>query len=125
MVAPFRDIGNITFYTSAFQISTLNIASEFDIDMDMNNGSIVNNIIYGESGEYDKVRGHSLTPRVYSSRSISSSIVSNSGNKSYHDKVQWESNNMVENNPVTMSESHSSNTWPLQVKHMVSAMSGV
>jgi len=88
MVAPFRDIGNITFYTSAFQISTLNIASEFDIDMDMNNGSIVNNIIYGESGEYDKVRGHSLTPRVYSSRSISSSIVSNSGNKSYHDKVQ-------------------------------------
>jgi len=88
MVAPFRDIENITFHTSAFQISALNIASEFDIDIDMNDGSIVNNIIHGESGEHNKVRGCSLTPRVYGSRSISPLIVSDSGNESYYDKVQ-------------------------------------
>ena len=88
MVVPFRDIGNITFHTSAFQIPALNMASEFDIDMDMNDSSIVNNIIYGERSKHDKVRGRSLTPKVYGSRSISPLIVSDSGNKSYHDKVQ-------------------------------------
>ena len=79
------------------------MASEFNVDID--NSSTVTNIIYGKSSRNDKVRGHSLTPRAYGSRSISPLIMSDSGDESYHDKVQWESNNMVENEPVAMSES--------------------
>ena len=84
---------------------------EFNIDID--DSSTVNNIIYGESSKNDKVRGHSLTSKAYSSRSILSLIVLNSKDKSYYDKVQQESNNMVEDDPVTMSES-------LQLKYMTS-----
>ena len=86
MVVSIRDIGNITFRTLAFQIPASNIALEFDINMD--NGFTVNNIIYSESGKNNKVRGCSLTPRAYSSRSILPSIALDSRDKSYHDKVQ-------------------------------------
>ena len=81
MVASIRDIGNIAFCTSAFQTSASNIASEFNIDMA--DGSTVNNIIYSDGGENDKMRGRPLTPSVNKSRSISPSIESDSGDESY------------------------------------------
>ena len=80
-----RDIENITFHTLAFQIPASNMASEFNINI--NDGSTVANIIYSESSKNDKMRGCSLTPRVYSSRFISPLIALDSGDKSYYDKL--------------------------------------
>ena len=74
-------------------------------DIDMADCSMVNNIIYGESSKNDKVRSCSPTPRVHGSRSILLSIALDSRDESYHDKVQWESDNMVEDDPIAMLES--------------------
>ena len=101
MVAPIRDIGNIIFHSSAFHTSASNIASELDIDI--TDCTAVKNIIFNNSGEIDKVRGHSLTPSAHSSRS--SSHVLDLSDEPYPNKVQRESNNMDEDNPVAPSDS--------------------
>ena len=103
MVVLIRNIGNITFHTSALQTSALNMALDFDFDMADN--FTVNNIIYSNSGEEDKTRGHSLTSSTIRARSTSPSIESDSGDESHQDKVQYESNNIVENDPVAMLDS--------------------
>ena len=103
MVASIRDTRNITFHISTLQTTASNIALEFDIDMA--DGFIVNNIIFGDSGRREQVRGHSLTSSNSRNRSITSLIELDSGNKFYYDKVQCESDNMDEDNPVVMLDS--------------------
>ena len=93
------------------------MALEFNIDMA--DSSTVNNIIYGNNNRTEKVRGCSLTPNKTRSRSISPSIESDSRDKSYPDKVQCKSDNMIEDDPVVMSDSpqleyttpSKTNTW--------------
>jgi len=70
MIAPIREIGNILFHTSAFNTSTSNMASFFDINMADN--SIVGNIFFNNSNRKDEVRGHSTVSSTSSSRSLSS-----------------------------------------------------
>ena len=103
MVAPIRDTGNITFHTSTFQTTASNMALEFDIDMA--NGVSLDNIIFGNSSSEKQVRGHFLTSSNTRNRSNIPLIKPDSGDESYYDKVQHESNNRVEDNPVVMSDS--------------------
>jgi len=103
MVVPNRDTGNITFHTSTFQTIAKNMASELDIDMA--NRFYVDNIIFGDSGEREQVRGYSLTSSNTRNRSNISSIKLDSGDKFYYNKVQQESDNMVEDEPIIMLDS--------------------
>ena len=85
MVVPNRDTRNITFHTSTFQTIATNMALELDIDMA--NEFSVNNIIFGNSGEGEQVRGYSLTFSNTRNRSNIPLIKLDSGDKSYYDKV--------------------------------------
>ena len=69
-----------------------------DIDM---TSEIVNNILKSACDNYNKVRDHMMTSNTHSLRTIS--ISSSKCNKDYITKVQQESNNIVENNLVIIS----------------------
>ena len=86
MVAPNRDTGNITFYTSTFQTIAKNMASKLDINMA--NGFHVNNIIFGNNSRGKQVRGCLFTFSNIRNRFNIPSIELDSGDEFYHDKVQ-------------------------------------
>ena len=57
------------------------MASEFDINIA--DGFTVSNIIYSDNSKNDKMRGHSLTPSINKTRSITPSIELDSEDESY------------------------------------------
>ena len=101
MVVPIRDIGNILFHSSAFNTNASNMASVFNIDMA--DDSVIGNITFSNSDRKDKVRGCSSASSMPSSRSLSSS--SDKSNKVYLIRVQYKSDNMDQDDPVTPSNS--------------------
>jgi len=102
IVAPNRDTGNITFHTSTFQTIAKNMALELNINMA--NGFHINNIIFSNSSGGEQVRGHSLTSSNTRNRFNTPSIEPDSGDKFYYDKVQQESDNIIKDEPVVMSD---------------------
>ena len=62
---------------------------------------IVNNILKSACNNYNEVRGHTMTSNTHSPRTAS--MFSSKCDEDYTTKVQWESNNMVEDDPVVMS----------------------
>lgn len=68
-------------------------------DIDMIDNVVVNHIIFNNGDSNDEVRGHTT-----SSRSTSSSF-SNKSNELYSDQMQRESDIMVQDKPVTTSDS--------------------
>jgi len=101
MVAPIRDIGNISFHSSAFTTSTSNMALVFNIDMA--NDSVVSNIIYNNSDKKDKVRGHSSASSIHSSRFLL--VFLDKRTKEYAIKIQHESNSIDQDDSVVSSNS--------------------
>jgi len=119
MVVPNRDTGNIIFYTSTFQTIAKNIALELNINIA--NRFHVNNIIFGNNSRGEQVRGHLLTSSNTKNRSNMPSIKLDSGDEFYHNKVQRESDNMVKDKPVVMSDSSQLEYTIPQEKYLVSA----
>jgi len=119
MVAPNRDTGNITFHTSTFQT----IAKNMDLELNINIADrfYVNNIIFGNNSRGEQVKGHLLTSSNTRNRSNMPSIKPDSGDEFYHNKVQQESNNMVKDEPVVMSDSPQLEYTTSQEKHLALA----
>jgi len=63
---------------------------------------IVNDILKSACDNYNEMRDHIMTSNIHSPRAASMS--SSKCNEDYTTKVQWESNNMVEDDPVVMSD---------------------
>ena len=78
------------------------MASVFDIDMA--DDSVVSNVIFNNNNKNDKVRGCSLVPSAVGSRSLLSSF-SDKSEEDYLTRVQRESDNMDQDNPVASSNS--------------------
>jgi len=103
MVVPIRDTRNKFFSTLASSIYNSNMALVLN-NIDMDNNCVVSNIIFNNSNRNDKVRGHTLMPSTVSSRSVLSSS-SNKSEELYSDRMQRESNKMVQDKPTTTSDS--------------------
>jgi len=99
MVTPIRDFGNKLCSITAFHTLASNMTHTSDIDM---TSDIVNNILKSGYDNYDKVRGRIMTSNIYSPGA--SSMFSSKCNEEYTTRVQRESNNIVEDNPIVMSD---------------------
>jgi len=67
------------------------------------NIDIVNNLFNSDCNNYNEVRGYTMTSNTHSSRTIS--ISSSKCNEDYATRVQRESNNMVEDDLVVITDS--------------------
>jgi len=94
MVAPIRELGNITLSTSASH-STTN-----DMTPIQDNGIVVDlfDNLLGIGDKFDEMRGCSLALSAHRSRSPSMSL--SECNKKYHVHVKRDSDRMEENEPV-------------------------
>ena len=97
MVVSIRNIGNISLSTIAFHTIVSNIASINNIDMVVN--LFIDDLIYSNCNNRDKVRGHTLASSIYSSRTLSMFL--SKSNEEYLTRVQHESNNMIKDELVT------------------------
>jgi len=100
MVTPIRDIGNKSLFTSTFHILTSNIASTSTMDMIVDS---IDDFFKNNCDNYDEVKDHSLAFSMHSSRSLSMSL--SECDEKYLVRVQCESNNIVEDDQVTLSNS--------------------
>jgi len=73
-------------------------------NIDMIDDYVVSNIIFNNSNSNNEVRGYTFIPSAVSSRSVLSSS-SNKSEKLYLDRIQRESNKMVQNESVAISDS--------------------
>jgi len=73
-------------------------------NVDIVDNSVVNTIIYSNNNSNEEVRGCALVPSASNSRSILVSS-SNKSKEEYTTKVQRESDNINQDDPVTMSDS--------------------
>ena len=106
MVAPIRDLGNITSNTSTFCASTLNMASNNDVIMDANPfDTFFENI----SDNFDEVRGHSLVLSTYSPRTPLMS--SSNCEEDYATRIEKQNDRMDKDKPIVPSNS-------VQLKYM-------
>ena len=103
MVVLIRDTGNIIFHTSTIQIITSNMASKLNINMA--NRYSVDNIIFSNSSRRKQVRDHSLTSSNSKNRSNTSLIELDLEDKAYHNKIQYNSDNIVKDKPVIILDS--------------------
>ena len=94
MVAPIRELGNITQTPAIMSFNSFNLASEDDIDMVTNPLGTMFNL----NNNLDEVRGHSLDASTHRPRSPSLSLSKNE--EEYHVCVQHESDRMNEDEPV-------------------------
>ena len=94
-----------------------------DLELNINIADIfhINNIIFGNNSRGEQVRGHLLTSSNTRNRSNMLSIKPDSGDEFYHNKVQQESNNMVKDEPVVMSDSPQLEYTTSQEKHLALA----
>ena len=94
IVAPIRELGNITLSTIVMSSNTSNIASNQDINM------VIDPLdnLFDISNNYDEVRGCSLDVSIHRPRSPSISL--SEGGKEYHICVQRESDRMDKDEPV-------------------------
>ena len=94
MVAPIRELGNITLSAITTSSNTSNMASSQDINMVVN---LLDNL-FDIGNNYNKVRSHSLEMSAHRSRFPL--ILSSECNEEYHIHVKRESNKVDENEPV-------------------------
>jgi len=99
MVAPIRDFGNKFCSISVFHTPESNMTHFSNIDM---TSEIVNDILKNSCDNYDKVRGRTMTSNTYSPKTVS--LFSSECDEDYTTRVQWESNNMVEDDLIVMSD---------------------
>ena len=100
MVAPIREIGNITSSTSVLWFTTLNIFPTNDVNMVIDS---IDNFFEKNCDNYDKVRDHSLVSSIYCPRTLS--LSSSNYDKDYATRVQKESDRMVKDNSAALSDS--------------------
>ena len=100
MVAPIRDFGNITTFTLAIHSVTDSISPNNDSDMVINS---MDDIFKNICNNFDEVRGRSLTLSTYHPRTPS--LSSSDCDEDYAMRVQKESNRMVEDDSVAISDS--------------------
>jgi len=94
MVAPIRDLGNITQSPVTMSSNSLKLVFEEDIDMVTDLIGATLNL----NNNLDEVRGHSLD--VSAHRPRSPSILLSKNKEKYHVRVQCESDRMDEDEPV-------------------------
>jgi len=94
MVAPIRELANITHYTTTMANNSCNLTPASDIDMVIDP---IDNIF--DIGDHFE-RGRSLSLSMPKPRSRSPSISSSKCSEEYHVRVQKESNRMDEDEPV-------------------------
>ena len=82
MVAPIRDIGNKSLFTSTFHNSISNIAPTSNMNMIIDS---INDFFKSNCNNYDKVRGHPLVFSMHNLKSLSMSL--NECNEEYLAKV--------------------------------------
>jgi len=100
---PIRDTRNKFFSTSASNIYNSNMALVLD-NIDMADDCVVSNIIFNNGDRNDEVRGHTLAPSIVSSRSVLS-FSSNKSGKLYLNRMQRESDKIVQDKPTATSDS--------------------
>ena len=83
MVAPIRDIGNKSLFTSAFHISTSNMTPNSEMDMVIDS---VDDLFKSNCDNFNEVRGCSLTSSMHSPRTPSMS--SSECDEEYSARVQ-------------------------------------
>jgi len=99
MVAPIRELGNITLSTSAIHSTINNMTLIQDNDMVVDP---LDNLL-GLGDKFDKVRGYSLALSTYRPRSPSMFL--SECNEKYHIRVKKKSNRMDEDEPATSTDS--------------------
>ena len=95
MVAPIRELANITLSTTATAYISNNMAPIQDIDMVVD---LLNNI-FDIGNKFDEMRGRSLALSAHRPRYPS--IHLSECNEEYHVRVKRESDRMDEDEPVT------------------------
>jgi len=100
MVVPIRDFGNKSLFTLATHTSMFNITPSGDMDMVINN---VIDLFKNNCNNYNEVRDHTIASNTQSPRTLS--MFSSDCNKNCAVRVQYKSNNMVEDNQVVLSNS--------------------
>ena len=100
MVVSIREIGNKFYSTSAFHNPASNMTPTSDIDITID---IVDDLFKSGCNNYNEVRGCIMTSNTYSPRTPS--IFSSKCDEDYTTRVQYESDNMVEDNLVVMTNS--------------------
>ena len=102
MVAPIRDLGNLTH--SSASISSISLKPTFDLDINM-----VKDPIKAMFNLNNEVRGCSLDLSIHNSRSPSPSpsTISNLSKEEYALHIQWESDRMDKDEPVKSSNKFS------------------
>ena len=93
MVAPIRDLGNITQSSDIMSSNSLKVVFDDDINMITNPIGAMFNL----NNNFDKVRGHSLGTSVHKPRSPS--VSSSKSEEEYHICIQWECNKIDEDKP--------------------------
>ena len=100
MVVPIRDLGNIASFTSTFHSTTNIMASNDDINLVVDP---LDNLFENISDNFDEVRGRSLELSVHHPRTPSMS--SSDCDEDYAERMQRESDRVVEDDPVATSNS--------------------
>ena len=103
MVVPIGDTRNKFFFTLASNSNNSNMALAYD-DIDMVDDYAVNKIILNDSNSNDEMRGCILAPSATSSKSVSISSL-NKSKELYLDCVQRESNRIVQDESVAITDS--------------------
>jgi len=100
MVAPIRDLGNKFFSASNTHSKALNMTLSGNVDMAVD---ISNALFNNYCDNYDKVRGQSMSSNKQGTRTPF--ISSSKCDEEYVMRVQRESDRMVEDDPIIVSDS--------------------
>ena len=95
MVAPIRDMGNITANTLTICEPTYNMAVNDDIDMEVNS---FNSLFQSTSNNFDEVWGHLLAQSAHSPRTPSISL--SECEESYVERLEKMNDKMDKDEPI-------------------------
>ena len=112
MIAPIRDLRNITSNTLTICESTLNMTANNDMDMGVDS---FDQLFQDASDFFDKVRGCSLAQSAYSPRTLF--ISSSECEESYIKHLEKQNNKMNEDDSVVTSNSEPSNGSQLGLEY--------
>ena len=113
MVAPIRDLENITSNILTICESTLNITANNNKDIGVD---LFDQLFQGTYDNFDKIRGHSLVQSTHSPRTYS--ISSSKCEESYAEHLEKLSDRIDEDKPVITHNSEPSSSSQLRLEYV-------
>jgi len=113
MVAPIRDLGNITFNILTIRESTLNMTTNDNENMGVDS---FNQLFQCACDNFDEVWGHSLAQSAYSPRTLSISL--SECEESYTERLEKLNDRIDEDKPVIIYNSELSNGSQLGLEYI-------